>query len=132
MLLDFLTIYPQNLPVNRHVVGRLFLIHGVTENSMTPFTLQQINFTNRSFISGVRPTVQTNLSGKLCFLKALLHALQIGGISKHWLFVLVWTKNSLKLIDLFKNGDILIILSFSSPCFLQTDKSKMIGDCSIL
>ena len=131
MLLDFLTIYLQNLPVNRRVVGRLFLTHGVTENSKTPFTLPQINFTNRSFISGVMPTVQTNLSRKLCLLKTLLQALQIGGISKRWLFALVQTKNSLKLIELFKNGDILIILSFPSPCFLQTDKSKMIGDCSI-
>ena len=48
----------------------------------------------RSFISTVRPTVQTNPSRKRSF----SNVLQTGGIWKRWLFVFVYTEKK------FKNG----------------------------
>jgi len=47
------------------------------------------------------------------------NTLQIGGISKHQIFIFKWTENTLK-TDLFESNGIAIIMRFPCPSIFQT------------
>jgi len=90
----------------------------IDKDSLAPSTLR-LEIWKRSFISPVRPTVQTNPSRERSFSK---NALQTGGIWKRRPCVSVRTEHILK-TELFENDEVTWFLCPSFPqTYIQNDR----------